>query len=71
MDRNKVVSAPIVSGVVGVFAFLVLYKIVGLDKSGSEIAGIPIGLFISAFFAVIVASALFGELLAKALEDKK
>lgn len=68
--RNKIVAAPIVSGVVGVFTFFMLYGMAGLSEMKSTIAGLPFGLFVSAIFAVIVASALFGELLARAIEGK-
>lgn len=68
--RNKIVAAPLVAGVVGVFAFLMLYGIAGLEDMESSIGGISMGLFISAVFAVVIYSVLFGELLARAFEGK-
>ncbi len=67
-NRDDIIAAPMVGGVVGVMAFFILYSLAGLKDMGGDIAGISLGLFISMAMAVVVAAALFGELLARALE---
>lgn len=70
IKRDDLIAAPIVGGVVGVLVFFLLYFLVGLRDMGGDIAGIGLGLFISMAFAVVVGAALFGELLARALEGE-
>jgi len=66
--RDRIIAAPLIGGVVGVFTFFVLYSLVGLGKMSGDIMGLDLGLFISMMMAVVVAAVLFGELLAQALE---
>jgi hypothetical protein len=70
IKRDDIIAAPLVAGVVGVFAFFVLYYLVGLRDMVGDIAGIDLGIFISLIMGVVVAAILFGELLANALESK-
>lgn len=68
--RNKIVAAPLVSGVIGAFSFFMLYGMAGLREMQSTLGGVSMGMFVSAIFSVVIASVLFGELLARALESK-
>lgn len=68
--REKIVSAPIAAGLVGVFSFVLLYFVAGLGNISGDVMGAPTGMLISAFLTVIVAGAVFGELLSDALEGK-
>lgn len=68
MKRDDVIAAPIVAGVVGAFTFFILSSV--LAGMSGEILGMRISKFIAIFGSVIVAAALFGELLAGALEKK-
>jgi hypothetical protein len=70
IKRDDIVAAPIVGGVVAVFAFFVLYQLAGLGQMEGDIAGIDIGLFISLVLGVVAGAAVFGELLAKAITGK-
>jgi hypothetical protein len=70
IKRDSVIEAPLVSGVVGVFVFFLLYFVVNLREMNGDLIGINMGFFISLMMAVVVAAILFGELLAEALEGK-
>ncbi len=70
IKRDSVIEAPLVSGVVGVFVFFLLYFVVNLREMNGDLLGINMGFFISLMMAVVVAAILFGELLAEALEGK-
>ncbi|MBN2517676.1 MAG: hypothetical protein JXB14_02425 [Candidatus Altiarchaeota archaeon] len=70
MKRDEVIAAPIVGGLVGIFAFFMLYSLAGLDQIKGDFLGVDLGLFISVAAAIIAAAVLFGELLVDALSKK-
>jgi hypothetical protein len=70
VKRDNVIAAPIVGAVIAVLVFFVLFSLVGLSDMGGEILGIGMGLFISLMMAAVAGAAIFGELLAQALEGK-
>jgi|GEM_PF-2127841 len=70
VERDSIIAAPLVGAVVGVLTFFVLYSLAGLGDMAGDIAGMPLGLLISLLMGAIVAAAIFGELLAQALEGK-
>jgi len=71
MNRNDVIAAPVIAGVVGLMTLLVFRSVISTGLSDEFVLGISIGTFISMMAAVIISAALFGELLANALESDK
>jgi hypothetical protein len=68
--RDDIIAAPLVGALVAVLVFFMLYSLVGLKDMGGDFAGISLGVFLSLAFSAVVGAALFGELLAQALEQK-
>lgn len=69
--RDDIIAAPLIGGVVGVFAFFMLYNLAGLGSFSGSVAGFSMGLLVSLLFAAAAGAIVFGELLAQALENKE
>ena len=70
MKKDEVIAAPIVGGLVAVFAFFMLYSLAGLNSIEGSLLGVNLGLFISLAGGIIVGSIIFGELLVDALSKR-
>jgi len=70
MKKDEVIAAPMIGGLVAVFAFFMLYSLAGLENIEGSFLDVNLGMFISLAGAIIVGSVIFGELLVDGLSKR-